>query len=139
MMCLSKGISKSVTERAVVATVNDELQDITRPFEGDGTVVFFDFISKEDKMVFWHSSAHTTGETAERRFGVYLAINLPTTNGFYFETALPENRAEQLLEMLKSIIGDRVPDGAITTIYWCGPLIDPFQTPRPRYGQDQGR
>jgi threonyl-tRNA synthetase len=76
-----RGISKSLAERTVVAKVNDELWDLSRPFEGDATLAFLDFNSEEGKKVFWHSSAHILGEAAERRFGAHLAVGPPTTNG----------------------------------------------------------
>jgi len=78
---IARGISKSLAERTVIAKVNDELWDLTRPFEGDATLAFLDFTSEEGKKVFWHSSAHILGEAAERRFGAHLAIGPPTTNG----------------------------------------------------------
>lgn len=76
-----RGISKSLAERTVVAKVNDELWDLSRPFETDSTLAFIDFTSDEGKKVFWHSSAHILGEAAERRFGAHLAVGPPTTNG----------------------------------------------------------
>ena len=56
---IARGISKSLAERTVVAKVNDELWDLTRPFEGNSTLAFFDFTTEEGKKVFWHSSAHS--------------------------------------------------------------------------------
>lgn len=76
-----RGISKSLAERTVIAKVNDELWDLTRPLEADSTLAFLDFTTDEGKKVFWHSSAHILGEAAERRFGAHLAVGPPTTNG----------------------------------------------------------
>ncbi|KAI0451081.1 putative threonyl-tRNA synthetase, cytoplasmic [Xylaria acuta] len=139
-----RGISKSLAERTVVARVNDELWDLTRPFEADSAFAFLDFTPEEGNKVFWHSSAHMLGEAAEPRFGAHLAVGPPTTNGFYYEMALPENCAVSSAEdvdplttlvtstaggrrpfqRLTHIIGDRIPDGTSTTVYRCGPLID---------------
>ncbi|TGJ85169.1 hypothetical protein E0Z10_g3597 [Xylaria hypoxylon] len=118
---IARGISKSLAERTVVAKVNDELWDLTRPFEADSTLAFFDFTTEEGKKVFWHSSAHILGEAAERRFGAHLAIGPPTTNGFYYEMALPEDRAvssaediEPLTSLANSIIGEKQPFQRLT-------------------------
>ncbi|KAJ3576003.1 hypothetical protein NPX13_g3843 [Xylaria arbuscula] len=116
-----RGISKSLAERTVVAKVNDELWDLTRPFEGNSTLAFLDFASEEGQKVFWHSSAHILGEAAERRFGAHLAVGPPTTNGFYYEMALPDNRAvsssddvEPLTSLATSIIGEKQPFQRLT-------------------------
>ncbi|KAI0528204.1 putative threonyl-tRNA synthetase, cytoplasmic [Xylaria bambusicola] len=116
-----RGISKSLAERTVVAKVNDELWDLTRPFEADSTLAFYDFTTEEGKKVFWHSSAHILGEAAERRFGAHLAVGPPTTNGFYYEMALPDNRAvsstedvDPLTSLATSIIGEKQPFQRLT-------------------------
>ncbi|KAI1157907.1 putative threonyl-tRNA synthetase, cytoplasmic [Nemania serpens] len=116
-----RGIGKSLAERTVVAKVNDELWDLTRPFEADSTLAFLDFTTEEGKKVFWHSSAHILGEAAERRFGAHLAVGPPTTTGFYYEMALPEDRAvsstddiDPLTALATSIISEKQPFQRLT-------------------------
>ncbi|RWA09033.1 hypothetical protein EKO27_g6074 [Xylaria grammica] len=101
---IARGISKSLAERTV---------------RFDPRV--FDFTTEEGKKVYWHSSAHILGEAAERRFGAHLAVGPPTTNGFYYEMALPENRAvsstedvEPLTSLATSIIGEKQPFQRLT-------------------------
>ncbi|KAI0598634.1 hypothetical protein F4775DRAFT_601225 [Biscogniauxia sp. FL1348] len=89
---IARSISKSLSERIIVARVNGELWDLTRPLEGDSQLAFLDFDDDDGKMVFWHSSAHILGEAAERRFGCDLVIGPPTSNGFYYEMTLPNNQ-----------------------------------------------
>ncbi|MCJ1239871.1 threonyl-tRNA synthetase [Varicellaria rhodocarpa] len=151
---IARSISKSLSDRIVIARVNDELWDLGRPFESDSRLAFLDFDDEDGKKVFWHSSAHILGEAAEQQLGCHLVI------GFYYEMALPNNQSvssadveplnasarsiirerqpfqrlvvtkDQLLELFESnkfkqhIIRDKIPDGSSTTVYRCGPLID---------------
>ncbi|CAG8544352.1 14485_t:CDS:10 [Gigaspora margarita] len=140
-MDLAKGISKSLSERIVIAKVNGELFDLIRPLETDCTLELLDFEHDEGKKVFWHSSAHVLGEACERHYGCHLCIGPPLDDGFYYEMALktiakgaikekqPFERLvvskENLLEMFKVyLINSKIADGSSTTVYRCGPLID---------------
>jgi threonyl-tRNA synthetase len=38
--------------------------------------------------VFWHSSAHVLGESAEKHYGCHLCIGPPTDDGFFYEMAI---------------------------------------------------
>jgi len=40
------------------------------------------------KRVFWHSSAHVLGESAEKHYGCHLCIGPPTDDGFFYEMAI---------------------------------------------------
>ncbi|KAI8626316.1 putative threonyl-tRNA synthetase, cytoplasmic [Xylariaceae sp. FL1651] len=118
---IARSISKSLADRTVVAKVNDELWDLGRPLESDATLAFVDFDHEDGKKVFWHSSAHILGEAAERRFGSHLVIGPPTSNGFYYEMALPDNRAVSQTEdvaplstLARSIIDEKQPFQRLT-------------------------
>ncbi|KAI9797980.1 MAG: threonyl-tRNA synthetase [Piccolia ochrophora] len=87
---IARQISKSLSERVVIARVNGELWDLERPLEADCRLELLDFDHPEGKKVFWHSSAHILGEAAERRYGCHLCIGPPIEDGFYYEMALPE-------------------------------------------------
>lgn len=60
--------------------------DVTRPFEGDVSLVLFTFDSPEGKECFWHSSAHVLGESLELEFGVHLTHGPPTDSGFFYDS-----------------------------------------------------
>ncbi|KAJ8123853.1 hypothetical protein ONZ43_g294 [Nemania bipapillata] len=112
-----RGISKSLAERTVVAKVNDELWDLSRPLETSSTLSFLDFTTEEGKKVFWHSSAHILGEAAERS----VANANPALPGFYYEMALPEGKAvsssedvEPLSALAASISGEKQPFQRLT-------------------------
>ena len=42
------------------------------------------------KKVFWHSSAHVLGESAERHYGCHLCIGPPIEDGFFYEMAIED-------------------------------------------------
>lgn len=85
---VAKQISKSLSERIVISTVDDGLWDLPRPLEQSCKLEFFDFESPEGKRVFWHSSAHVLGEAAERHYGCHLCIGPPTDEGFFYEMGM---------------------------------------------------
>ncbi|KAI9816527.1 MAG: threonyl-tRNA synthetase [Pycnora praestabilis] len=92
---IARSISKSLSERIVIAQVDGELWDLERPLERDCRLELLDFEHPEGKKVFWHSSAHVLGEAAERRFGCHLCIGPPVQDGFYYEMALPDGGVVQ--------------------------------------------
>ncbi|KAK1069222.1 threonyl-tRNA synthetase [Friedmanniomyces endolithicus] len=90
---LAREISKSLLERTVIARVDGELWDLDRPLEKSCKLELLDFDHPEGKKVFWHSSAHILGEAAEKRWGCSLCIGPPVDDGFYYEMALPDQKA----------------------------------------------
>ena len=40
--------------------------------------------------MFWHSSAHVLGESAEKHYGCHLCIGPPTDDGFFYEMAIDD-------------------------------------------------
>ncbi|PWN49265.1 threonyl-tRNA synthetase [Violaceomyces palustris] len=90
-MDIAKQISKSLSERVIIAKVNDVLWDLERPFEEDAKLELFDFDTPEGKRVFWHSSAHVLGEAAEKHYGCHLCIGPPTDEGFFYEMGMGES------------------------------------------------
>ncbi|KAH9842052.1 Threonyl/alanyl tRNA synthetase [Rhodofomes roseus] len=76
-MDIAKEISNGLADRVVSAKLNGDVWDLERPLEGSCTLELLDFQHPEGKHVFWHSSAHSLGETAERHYGCHLCIVLP--------------------------------------------------------------
>ncbi|KAG9307924.1 hypothetical protein JVU11DRAFT_12894 [Chiua virens] len=87
-MDVAKAVSKGLSERAVIAKVDDVLWDLDRPLERSCKLEVLDFEHPEGKRVFWHSSAHVLGEAAERHYGCHLCIGPPTDDGFFYEMAI---------------------------------------------------
>ncbi|KAI9343491.1 hypothetical protein BDR26DRAFT_933041 [Obelidium mucronatum] len=87
-MDIARSLSKSLSERVVIAKVNGVLWDLVRPLEGSCKMELIDFEKDEGKMVFWHSSAHVMGESCELHYGCHLCIGPPIEEGFYYEMAM---------------------------------------------------
>ncbi|KAJ6613558.1 hypothetical protein B0H10DRAFT_2165242 [Mycena sp. CBHHK59/15] len=136
-MDVAKEVSKSLSERIVIAKVNGELWDLERPLESSCALELLDFEHPEGrKKVFWHSSAHVLGEAAERHYA--LVCHRLSSFGKVSESAIKEKqkferlvvKKETLLEMFgynkykKYLIETKVPDGTSTTVYRCGPMVD---------------
>ncbi|KAH7882947.1 hypothetical protein F5I97DRAFT_1938851 [Phlebopus sp. FC_14] len=91
-MDIAKEVSKSLSERVVIAKVDDDLWDLERPLEGSCKLELLEFEHPEGKRVFWHSSAHVLGEAAERHYGCHLCIGPPTEDGFFYEMAIEDRQ-----------------------------------------------
>ncbi|KAI0050277.1 tars protein [Auriscalpium vulgare] len=89
-MDVAKEISKSLSERLVIAKVDGSLWDLERPLEVSCKLELLDFEHAEGKKVFWHSSAHVLGEAAERHYGCHLCLGPPTDDGFFYEMAIED-------------------------------------------------
>lgn len=87
-MDIAMSISETLARKAVVAVVNDQQWDLTRPFEKDSTLRICDFQTPEGKSVLWHSTAHMLGEALEYKFKGELCIGPPLQDGFYYDIHL---------------------------------------------------
>ncbi|QRW25812.1 threonyl-tRNA synthetase [Rhizoctonia solani] len=89
-MSIAAQLSKSLSERVVIAKVDGNLWDLERPLEKSCSLELLDFEHPEGKRVFWHSSAHVLGEAAEKHYGCHLCVGPPTDDGFFYEMAIQE-------------------------------------------------
>ncbi|KAI0342429.1 threonyl-tRNA synthetase [Trametopsis cervina] len=87
---IAKEISKGLADRVVISKVDGQVWDLERPLEKSCSVELLDFEHPEGKRVFWHSSAHVLGESAERHYGCHLCIGPPTDEGFFYEMAIED-------------------------------------------------
>lgn len=94
-MEIAKMIDPSLPDRLVIAKVDGELWDSTRPLEKSCQLEFLDFECDEGKAVFWHSSAHVLGEACERHYGCHLCLGPPIEEGFYYEMAIEDRPVSQ--------------------------------------------
>jgi len=110
-MDIAKEISKSLSDKIVIAKVDGELWDLERPLEKPCKLELLDFEHPEGKRVFWHSSAHVLGESAERHYGCHLCLGPPTEDGFFYEmaTSRPVTNADYpaLEKLSESAIKDK--------------------------------
>ena len=68
------------------------------------------------KRVFWHSSAHVLGESAERHYGCHLCIGPPTEEGFFYEMAIDERYVVHSITGFRYHLTILPPDQSQTTI-----------------------
>ncbi|KAH0597152.1 hypothetical protein MHUMG1_05462 [Metarhizium humberi] len=90
---LLKHVAKVIASEAVVAKVNGEVWDLTRPLEADCAVSYLSSKDPEGRAVFWHSAAHVLGEACEHQFGCMLSHGPPTNMGFFYDMAMREGDA----------------------------------------------
>ncbi|CBH11011.1 threonyl-tRNA synthetase, putative [Trypanosoma brucei gambiense DAL972] len=94
---IAKKLSNSLAERVVAARVNEEIWDLTRPFEGDATLELLDWDDADARHVFWHSSSHVLGYALERVFQTRLSVGPALEEGGFFyegETNRPVTEAD---------------------------------------------
>jgi threonyl-tRNA synthetase len=89
---IAKSISPRLADDAVVARVNDQLYDLTRPLEGNAKLQILTSRNPEALEVYRHSTAHLLAAAVLELFPeTKLGIGPPTETGFYydFERATP--------------------------------------------------
>ncbi|XP_051901759.1 threonine--tRNA ligase 1, cytoplasmic-like isoform X2 [Pristis pectinata] len=110
---ISRAISRSLAEGAVVARVNGALWDLHRPLEGDADVELLQFGSEAANAVYWHSSAHVLGAAMEQLYGGLLCRGPNTECGFFYDMYLegrpiPRSDFPQLERICRSMVKERL-------------------------------
>ena len=83
---IARSIGARLADDAVVARVNGELYDLTRPLETDATVEILTSKNPEALQVYRHSSAHLLAAAVLELFPeTKLGIGPPTDTGFYYD------------------------------------------------------
>jgi threonyl-tRNA synthetase len=83
---VAKSVSPRLAADAIVARVNGELFDLTRPLESDAKVEIFTTKNPEALQVYRHSTAHLLAAAVLELFPeTKLGIGPPTESGFYYD------------------------------------------------------
>jgi threonyl-tRNA synthetase len=83
---IAKEISPRLADDAVVARVNGDLYDLTRPLEGDAQLQILTSKNPEALEVYRHSTAHLLAAAVLELFpDTKLGIGPPTDAGFYYD------------------------------------------------------
>jgi threonyl-tRNA synthetase len=83
---IAQSISPRLAEAAIVARVNGELYDLTRPLESDATVQILTPKDPESLEVYRHSTAHLLAAAVLELYPeTKLGIGPPIENGFYYD------------------------------------------------------
>ncbi|MDR3266728.1 MAG: threonine--tRNA ligase [Tannerella sp.] len=88
-MQIAKGISAKIAQEALVAKINDEIWDLSRPINNDATIQLLKWEDEDGKHAFWHSSAHLMAEALQELYpNVKFGIGPAIENGFYYDVDL---------------------------------------------------
>jgi len=100
---VAQSISPRLASDAIVARVNGELYDLTRPLEGDARVEILTTKSPEALQVYRHSTAHLLAAAVLELFPeTQLGIGPPTETGFYYDFDRPTKFTPDDLEKIES-------------------------------------
>lgn len=111
---IAKRLSSSLPDKVFVAKVNEELWDLTRPFEKDSTLELLDWDDKDARHVFWHSSSHVLGYAMERVYNTKLSVGPALEEGGFFyegQTNRPVSEGDfALIEAaMQELVKEKVP------------------------------
>src|SRR5690348_15895514 len=86
---VAKSISEGLARKVLVAEVNGEVWDATRPINQDATLKLLMWDDPVGKNTFWHSSAHLLAEAVEAIFpGVKFWVGPALDRQFYYDMDL---------------------------------------------------
>ena len=99
---VAQSISKRLAEDAIVARVNGDLWDLTRPLEGDVALQILTTKDPASLEVYRHSTAHLLAAAVLELYPeTKLGIGPPIENGFYYDFDRPTTFTPEDLEKLE--------------------------------------
>jgi threonyl-tRNA synthetase len=106
---LAEGISKSLAKAAIIAEVDGEEWDLTRPLDGDAQVAIV--TRKDDKAleVIRHDAAHVLAQAVQDLFpGTQVTIGPAIEDGFYYDFAREEPFSPEDFEAIEKRMAEIV-------------------------------
>jgi threonyl-tRNA synthetase len=86
---VAKSISEGLARKVLVANVNGQVWDATRPINEDAKLTLLTWQDKDGQSTFWHSSAHLMAEAIESLFpGAKFWVGPAIDKGFYYDMDL---------------------------------------------------
>src|SRR5579871_1190867 len=99
---IAQKISPRLADAALVAKVNGDLYDLTRPLEKDTTLQILTAKDPDSLYVYRHSTAHLLAAAVLELFpGTKLGIGPPVENGFYYDFDRSEPFTPEDLERIE--------------------------------------
>lgn len=99
---IAKAISPRLADAAIVAKVNGELYDLTRPLEADASLQILTTKDPQSLEVYRHSTAHLLAAAVLELFPeTKLGIGPPIENGFYYDFDRPTAFTPEDLEKIE--------------------------------------
>src|ERR1700732_651798 len=113
-MDIAKSIGPRLADDAVVARVNGQLYDLTRPFESDAQLEILTSKNPEALEVYRHSTAHLLAAAVLELFPeTKLGVGPPTDSGFYYdfqrETAFSPEDLEKIEARMRELQAKDLP------------------------------
>ncbi|HNB82123.1 MAG TPA: TGS domain-containing protein, partial [Chitinophagaceae bacterium] len=102
-MDIAKSISEGLARKVLVAEVNGEVWDCSRPITTDANFRLLTWDDEKGKNTFWHSSAHLMAEAVEAMYpGVKFWVGPPLEHGFYYDMDMGDRTiSEEDLEQIE--------------------------------------
>src|SRR3989442_9179470 len=99
---IARGISPRLADAAIVARVNGELYDLTRPLDADAELKILTTKDAEALQVYRHSTAHLLAAAVLELFPeTKLGIGPPIDTGFYYDFDRPTPFTPEVLEKIE--------------------------------------
>jgi threonyl-tRNA synthetase len=104
---LAEGISKSLAKAAIIAEVDGQDWDLTRPFEGDAKVAIITRRDEKALEVIRHDTAHVLAQAVQELFpGTQVTIGPAIEDGFYYDFARQEPFTPEDFEAIEKRMGE---------------------------------
>jgi len=119
-LAIAQGISPGLAKKCVVAKINGQLWDLTRPITADAKLELVTRDKPEALEVIRHDGAHVMAQAVQELFpGTQITFGPSTETGFYYDFARAEPITESDLEKIEAKMREIVKrDLPITREVW---------------------
>lgn len=130
-MDVAKSISNSLAKKVLVARVNGDLYDVTRPLEGSASVELLTAKDPDGLELIRHDAAHVLAQAVQELFpGTQVTIGPTIDDGFYYDFAREEPFStedfERIEKKMEQIIDADYP--IIREVWQKGQAIETFKS-----------
>ena len=103
------GISEGFARKALAASVNGSLYDLSAPIPDDVALTFLTFDDEDGKKLYWHSSAHVMAAAVKRLFPeAKVTIGPAIDEGFYYDfdvkSPFTEDDLRKIEDEMKAVV-----------------------------------
>src|SRR5699024_3928618 len=96
---IAQSISPGLKKQALGIKLNDEIYDLTRPIEIDGTIAILTYRDAEGIGIMRHSAAHTMAQAIKRLYkDVQFGVGPTIEDGFYYDIDMDKSLTPEDLE-----------------------------------------
>ncbi|MBU0611357.1 MAG: threonine--tRNA ligase [Armatimonadetes bacterium] len=100
---VAEAIGARLAKAALAARFNDQVIDLTRPLDADGSLAILTFKDAEGQDVYWHSAAHIMADAVVRLFPhAKPTIGPAIEEGFYYDFHMDRPFTEDDLALIEA-------------------------------------